>query len=93
VSDARAVATGALRVLGTERPAPPEAAQALTALAEALRAVEPGEVREAVGRARAAAQAAREADDSLGIAVLTHAALSIADQLDRVAAVREEQRR
>jgi hypothetical protein len=93
VSDARAVATGALRVLGTQRPAPPEASQALVALAEALRAVEPAEVREAVGRSRAAAQAAREADDSLGVAVLTHAALSIADQLDRVAAVREEQRR
>jgi hypothetical protein len=93
VSDARAVATGALRVLGTERTAPPEVSQALVALAEALRAVEPGEVREAVGRARAAAQAASETDDSLGVAVLTHAALSIADQLDRVAAVREEQRR
>jgi Fusaric acid resistance protein-like len=93
VSDARGVATGALRILGTERPAPPDAARSLYALAEALRAVEPAPVREAVGRAREAARAARAADDSLGVAVLTHAALSIGDQLDRVAAAREEQRR
>jgi uncharacterized membrane protein YgaE (UPF0421/DUF939 family) len=93
VSDARAVATGALRVLGTQRPAPQDASRALFALAEALRAVEPGLVREAVGRARTAARDARDADDSLGVAVLTHAALSIADQLDRVAEAREEQRR
>jgi hypothetical protein len=92
VSDARAVATGALRVLDADRPAPPEAARALFALAEALRAVEPGAVREAVARAREAARAARTADDSLGVAVLTHAALSIADQLDRVAAARDKQR-
>ena len=93
VSDARAVATAALRVLGTERPAPSEASRTLFALAEALRAVEPGPVREAVARARAAARATRADDDSLGVAVFTHAALSIADQLDRVAEAREEQRR
>jgi uncharacterized membrane protein YgaE (UPF0421/DUF939 family) len=93
VADARAVATGALRILGTKRPAPPEASQALLALANALRAVEPQTVREAVGRAREAARSARAADDSLGVAVLTHAALSIADQLDRVAEARDEQRR
>jgi uncharacterized membrane protein YccC len=93
VSDARAVATGALRVLGTERPAPPEAARALFALAEALRSVEPSAVREASARAREAARAARAADDSLGVAVLTHATLSIADQLDQVAAARDKQRR
>ena len=93
VSDARAVATGALRVLSTERHAPQDAADALAALAEALRAIEPGPVREAVARARAATRAARAADDSLGIAVLTHAALSIADQLDSVADAREVQRR
>jgi uncharacterized membrane protein YccC len=93
VADARAVATGALRVLGTERPAPPQAARTLFALAAALRAREPGPVREAVERARAAAEETRQVDDSLGIAVLTHAALSIADQLDRVVAAREEQRR
>jgi hypothetical protein len=93
VSDARAVATGSLRVLESGRPAPPEAVRALFALAEALRAVEPGAVREAVARAREAARAARAADDSLGVAVLTHAVLSIADQLDRVAAARDKQRR
>lgn len=93
VADARAVATGALRVLGTDRAAPRDAPRALYALAEALRAREPAPVREAVVRARAAAQSARAADDSLGVAVLTHAALSIADQLDRVAEVREQQRR
>lgn len=93
VADARAVATGALRVLGTDKPAPQEAARTLYALAEALRAVEPAPVREAAGRARVAARAARAADDSLGIAVLTHAALSIADDLDSIAEAREEQRR
>ena len=93
VSDARAVATGALRILGTEKHAPGDAPTSLRALAEALRATEPGLVREAVGRARLAARAARGNDDSLGVGVLTHAALSIADQLDRVAAAREDQRR
>jgi uncharacterized membrane protein YgaE (UPF0421/DUF939 family) len=93
VSDARAVATGALRVLGTKRPAPPEASRALFAIAEGLRGVEPGPVREAVGRARDASRAASAADDSLGVAVITHAALSIADQLDRVVEAREQQRR
>ncbi len=93
VSDARAVATGALRVLSTDRPAPPEASEAVLALAEALRALEPAPVREAVGRAREAALKTRALDASIGVAVLTHAALSIADQLDRVAAAREEQRR
>ena len=93
VSDARAVATGALRMLSTDRPAPAEASEAVLALAEAFRALEPAPVREAVGRARAAALKTRALDDSIGVAVLTHAALSIADQLDRVAAAREEQRR
>jgi hypothetical protein len=92
VADARAVATGALRVLGTDRAAPPQAARALYALAEALRGREPGPVREAVERARDSARAARSVDDSLGVAVLTHAALSIADQLDQVATAREQQR-
>ena len=89
--DARAVATGALRVLSTDRPAPPAAVEALVALADALRARDPAIVRRAVERARAAAGAARAADDSLGVAVLTHAALSIADQLDAVIAARERQ--
>ena len=93
VADARAVATGALRVLSTERPAPPAASRALFALAEGLRALEPAPVREAVGRARTAARNASAADESLGVAVLTHAVLSIADQLDRVVEAREAQRR
>jgi uncharacterized membrane protein YgaE (UPF0421/DUF939 family) len=93
VADARAVATGALRVVSSERPAPPQATEALLELGTALRAIEPELVRRHVERARTAARAARAADDSLGVAVLTHAALSIADQLDRVAEVREEQRR
>jgi uncharacterized membrane protein YgaE (UPF0421/DUF939 family) len=93
VADARAVATGALRVLGTDDVAPPDAALALIALADALRARDSAVVRTAVERARAAADAARASDDSLGVGVLTHAALSIADQLDAVIAVREEQGR
>jgi uncharacterized membrane protein YgaE (UPF0421/DUF939 family) len=91
VADARAVATGALRVLDTGRAAPREAGRALIALAAALRAREPALVRETVEQARGSARAARGADDSLGVAVLTHAALSIADQLDAVAAARERQ--
>ena len=65
---ARDVATGAVRVLGTEKPSPPEASSALFALAEGLRAVEPQPEREAVERARSAARAARAADDALGSA-------------------------
>jgi uncharacterized membrane protein YgaE (UPF0421/DUF939 family) len=92
VADARAVATGAMRVLDTDRTPPAEAPRALTELGEALRAREPALVRDAVERARGSARAARSADDSLGVAVLTHAALSIADQLDSVATAREQQR-
>jgi hypothetical protein len=91
VSDARAVATGAMRTIGGDRPAPADAARTLAALAAGLRAVEPTTVREAVSQARSAAGRAREADDSIGVAVLTHAAFSIADQLDRVVAAREQQ--
>jgi uncharacterized membrane protein YgaE (UPF0421/DUF939 family) len=92
VSDARGVATGAMRAISSGRPAPPDAARALIALGAALRAVDPATVREAVAQARAAAGRARDADDSIGVAVLTHAAFSIADQLDRVVAAREQQR-
>jgi uncharacterized membrane protein YgaE (UPF0421/DUF939 family) len=93
VSDSRAVATGALRVLGSDRAAPPDAARALVAVAAAFRAVEPAQVREAAESARESARAARASDDSLGVAVLAHAVLAIGDQLDRVVEAREQQRR
>jgi uncharacterized membrane protein YgaE (UPF0421/DUF939 family) len=92
VADARSAATGVLRTLGTEGHAPPEAGEALRALADGLHAFDPAEVRDAVRRAREAANTARDADPSLGVGVLAHAAHAIADELDRVADAREAQR-
>ncbi len=91
VVDGHAAATGAQRVLQTERAPPPQAAAALRALAEGLHAVDPPTVREAAGRAREGAHTARAADSSLGIGVLAHAVLAIADELEAVAAAREAQ--
>jgi hypothetical protein len=78
-------------VLQTDGPPPPHAAEALRALAEGLHAVNPATVRAAAARAREAAEAARAADSSLGVGVLAHAILAIADELEVVAAAREAQ--
>ena len=91
VADGHAAATGVQRMLKTDGAAPPQAADALRALAEGLHAVDPATVRAATARARAAADVAHAADPSLGVGVLAHAIHSIADELDIVAAAREAQ--
>jgi hypothetical protein len=88
VSDARAIATGALRLLDGGRPAP-EAAAAVKAAAAAVRAIEPDEARETADAARAAAAAVTEHDASLGAGVITHGVIAVADHASRAAAARE----
>jgi len=93
VADARAVATGTLRILGSGRPPPPEAAEAVEAAAAAIRTTEPGAVRDAAEHARTVALRATEADDSLGTGVLAHAVVAIADHALRTVEAREEHQR
>lgn len=91
-TDARAVATGALRVLGGDA-APWEAlAGAVRAAAEAVRSVEPERAREAAERARAEAERLPAVDRSLGGAVLAHGVSSVAEHALRAADARERDR-
>jgi hypothetical protein len=92
VSDARAISTGALRLLDSGRPAP-QAAQAVRAAAAAVRAIDPDEARETAETARAAAAAVSRDDSSLGASVITHGVSAVADHASRAAAAREEDRR
>jgi hypothetical protein len=92
VSDARAIATGALRVLDGGRAAP-QAAAAVRAGADAVRAVEPDEARETADDARAAAAELTNSDSSLGANVITHGVTAVADHASRAAAAREEDTR
>ena len=93
VADARAIGTGALRLLRTGVPVPPGAADAVSALAAAIRAPDPEDVRTPLMRSREAAARAQAADTSLGTGVLVHAVLAVADDLDRVRVGREAGRR
>jgi len=93
VSDAHAVATGALRLLGAEAEPSPAVAGVVRAAADAVRAVEPDDAREAARRARDAGARLRETDDSLGAGVIAHGTVSIADHVVRQADAREEERR
>ena len=89
VNDARAIATGTLRLLG-EGPAPaPELVEAVRAAAAAVRAIDPDEARRTAEAAHAAAAGARERDSSLGASVVEYGVISIADHALRAAAARE----
>lgn len=92
VSDARAIATGALRLLGESRPSP-ATAEAVRAAAAAVRTIDPDEARTAAASARAAAAAVTLRDSSLGASVLTHGVIAVADHSSRAAAAREEDSR
>lgn len=92
VSDARAIATGALRLLDGGRPAS-EAAEAVKAAAAAVRAIEPAEARETAEAARAAAASVTASDSSLGANVITHGVAAVAEHASRAAAAREEDTR
>jgi uncharacterized membrane protein YgaE (UPF0421/DUF939 family) len=93
VYDAHAIATGVVRLADPQRPAPTAAVAAIEAAAAAVRAIEPNEARQAAATARRAAQALREADTSLGAAVIAHGVVGVADHTLRAAQAREEERR
>src|SRR5581483_10200427 len=92
VADARAIATGALRVLDTDRPTD-GAADAVRAAAAAVRTIDPDEARAAAEAARASARSLRAADDSLGAGVLAHGIAAVADHTANAAEARDEDAR
>jgi uncharacterized membrane protein YgaE (UPF0421/DUF939 family) len=92
VYDAHAIATGVVRLAGDER-ATAEAVAAIQASAAAVRAIEPDEARGAAETTRTVARALREADRSLGAAVIAHGAVGVAEHTLRAARAREEERR
>jgi hypothetical protein len=93
VYDAHAIATGVVRLAGSDGPVPIEAAAAIEAAAKAVRAIEPDAARGAAEAARDAARRLREADPSLGAAVMAHGAVGVADHTLRAAEAREEERK
>ena len=93
VYDAHAIATGVVRLAATDEPPPREAVAAIEAAAEAVRAVDPGPARAAAEKARETARHLREADPSLGAAVVAHGAVGVADHTLRAAEAREEERK
>ncbi|HJQ51403.1 MAG TPA: FUSC family protein [Gaiellaceae bacterium] len=93
VYDAHAIATGVVRLAGSDQPVPEEAVAAIEAAAAAVRAIEPDAAREAATAAHAAAGQLREVDPSLGAGVVTHGVVGVADHTLRAARAREEERR
>jgi Fusaric acid resistance protein-like len=89
VDDARAIATGALRLLGEGAAPQPELIEAVHAAAAAVRSIDPAEARLAAEAAKVAAAHAREQDASLGAGVVTYSVVSIAEHALRAAAARE----
>jgi len=92
VSDAHAVATGALRLLDGSRPAA-GVADAVRAAAQAVRAIEPDEARSTAEAARGAAARIPRTDASLGAGVIAHGVANVAGHALRAAAAREEDRK
>ena len=93
VADARAIGTGAVRLVSRADPPPASAAQAVRAAAAAVRAVEPEDARERAEEARAAARRLLEEDASLGSSVVAHGIASVADHALTAADAREVDRR
>jgi hypothetical protein len=89
VNDVRAIATGALRLLGEGATPKPELVEAVRAAAAAVRTIDPKEARAMAEAARVAAARAREQDASLGASVVTYGVISIAEHALRAAAARE----
>jgi uncharacterized membrane protein YgaE (UPF0421/DUF939 family) len=90
VGDSRALVTGALRAIDAEQPPPAEAAEAVAAIAEAIRTTDPTAAREAAERSVKLAEAALDRQNSLGLSVLSHAVGGIADDILGGARAREE---
>jgi uncharacterized membrane protein YgaE (UPF0421/DUF939 family) len=93
VFDAHAIATGVVRLAASDEPAPPEAVDAIEAAATAVKAIEPAEARSAAAAAHEAADTLRDADSSLGAAVIAHGVVGVADHTQRAAQAREEERK
>jgi uncharacterized membrane protein YgaE (UPF0421/DUF939 family) len=89
-SDAQAVATGALRVLGEETVPAPALAAAVRAASDAVRTTEPAEARDAAERVRRETAGLKT---SLGGSVVIHGVIAVADHALRAAAARDEDRR
>jgi uncharacterized membrane protein YccC len=89
VNDARAIATGSLRLLGEGSAPASELVEAVRAAAAAVRTIDPDEARVTAEAARDAAVRAREQDASLGASVVTYGVMSIAEHALRAAAARE----
>jgi hypothetical protein len=90
VSDARAVATGAVRVLGEATAPTPGLAAAVRAAADAVRTTEPAEARDAAERVR---RETAGVEASLGASVVIHGVIAIAEHALRAADARDEDRR
>jgi len=93
VYDSHAIATGVVRLAGSDQPPSRQAVAAIEAAAEAVRAIEPDEARAAAESAGDAARALRELDASLGAAVTAHGIVGVAEHTLRAARAREEERR
>jgi uncharacterized membrane protein YgaE (UPF0421/DUF939 family) len=89
VSDAHAIATGALRVLAAHAAPAVDLARAVRAAGKAVRTVDPAAARDAAFAAEAAAAAATHEDPSLGAAVVGHGVAAVAGHVLRAAAARE----
>ena len=92
-SDARAIAAGALRVLGDDSGDAPRLAPAVHSAAAAVRSIDPERSRAAAEQARDEAQRLLELDGSLGTAVLAHGVIEVAEHALRAADAREADRR
>jgi hypothetical protein len=93
VADARAIGTGAVRLISRAEAPPASAAAAVRAAAVAVRAVEPVDARGRAEEARAAARRLLEEDASLGSSVVAHGIASVADHALTAADARDEDRR
>jgi hypothetical protein len=89
VNDARAIATGALRLLGEGTAPKPELVEAVRAASASVRTIDAGEARATADVAQAAAARARERDASLGASVVAYGVISITEHALRAAAARE----
>jgi sugar porter (SP) family MFS transporter len=98
VADTRAVATGALRVLGesgrSDGAVPLQRlAEAVRYAADAVRTTEPPEAREAAERAREEAHSLSRPAATLGSGVVAHGVIAVAEHALRAADARDEDRR
>jgi hypothetical protein len=93
VADARAIATGVVRLASRTKSPPEAAAWAVRSAAAAVRSTEPSEARQRADVARDAARALLDEDDSLGSSVVAHGVASVADHAQAAADARELDRR